>query len=60
MASLFTEDMSYMEALNVFYANTEGKTKEEIEELSKELDTVMPTINKREMDGSFTLTSYQI
>lgn len=56
----FNENMSYPEALKVFYTAINGKSKEEIAQLRKELDGVMPAITEKELSGPPALTSYQI
>ena len=53
MANLFNEQMSSIEARFVLFTHTEGKTKEEKEEIFKQYKAVLPIIIERETyDGS--------
>ena len=57
---LFNKDMTYIEALNTLYTAVEGKSKEEIAEICKEYQEIIPEITEKELDGAPVLTSYQI
>lgn len=57
---LFSEDMTYPEALKTFFKAIEGKTKAEIAQIQSEFDKIIPALVDREIDGSPRLTSYKV
>ena len=60
--ALFSENMSYVEALNVFFLSIEqNRSQEEIKKIKADFATVVPVIVQRELSGdNTTLTSYPI
>ena len=60
--ALFSENMSYVEALNVFFLSIEqNRSQEEIKKIKADFATVVPVIVQRALSGdNTTLTSYTI
>lgn len=58
--ALFSGKMTYPEALKVFFTESEGKTEQEIEQLRRDFNAVLPEITRREFEGGPCLTSYRI
>ena len=57
---LFQEDMSYLEALNFFFASLKkDMDQEEFDRIKTDFDAVIPVISRRELSGNeAVLTSY--
>ena len=50
MNKWFTENMTSNEAMHKLFSLLDGKTAEEREEINKEYQSVLPAINKRELE----------
>ena len=55
---IFEENMTYPEALKVFFRATDGKSKKEIEQIQSEFKKIISVIVNREIDGSPKLTNH--
>lgn len=58
--NIFNDNMTYIEASRAFFEAIEGKTEEEISIIKKEFEKIIPSITKKELDGSFSLSNNRI